>query len=205
MMMAQNSRIDFNRPYKPLAATLARQAFERANVDTDRRREYGEDAMQEAAVALWRNRHRSRQYATVCGRNEVLDWIFRFLRGDKRKRPWDGQGRIEMVGLDSSLAAGQSPEELLIAREETAGRQEALEEAAQIVLGIMLAARKQKRGRAVQAATRDANIILLAMQGHPVASIARELAIPPRNAQIYLRRARRVIACWLESQRVGEE
>ena len=63
----------------------------------------------------------------------------------------------------------------------------------------MMAARSQKRGRAVYAAARDANIILMLLQGFSYEGIAMELGISPASVRRYASVARAHIEAYLAS------
>lgn len=182
------------------ARAAAFDALARANVLVERWRDHMDDASQEAALVLWQLREHNAAYSYVSARNAVLAWVFQFLREDysKRKAAWQDVGHIVHVQLTGREFTTQSPETVLLARERWVERQQAIEAAAGMVLEIMLATRKQKRGRAVKAAVRDTNIILLRLQGYQVEGIAHELDIPPRNIRIYLRLARHRIEKYMK-------
>ena len=129
-----------------------------------------------------------------------MGWVYGFLWGNRTHRVGD-YCPAWVGGLDDRLASGdyRSIEEQMIAAEEEDTRLLLIEAAAPTIIEIMMAARSQKRGRAVYAAARDANIILMLLQGFSYEGIAMELGISPASVRQYASVARAHIEAYLAS------
>lgn len=145
------------------------------------RKQYWHDARQVAAEAVLRTADKSSAYQFVAARNAVMGWVYGFLWGNRTHRVGD-YCPVWVGGLDDRLASGdyRSIEEQMIAAEEEDTRLLLIEAAAPTIIEIMMAARSQKRGRAVYAAARDANIILMLLQGFSYEGMLWSWGFPPR-------------------------
>lgn len=159
-----------------------------------------DDADQVAALALWQCRDKSNSYKMKAAYRQVMVWILEYLR-EASSRKMDAHFP-EVIGLEDyhySQATSPNPEDMLVAREERALSDDIAEKVADTLLEIFLAARKQQKGRAVEAAVRDVNIILLSMQGYSLEGIAFETGLPKENVSSYRARARMILEEYLVS------
>lgn len=175
-------------------------------LQVERRRQEFADASQVAALSIAQNAGMSPAYQFTAARNAVLGWVYEFLWGNHTRRVGDYKP-MATLGLDDRMMAGQyrSIEEQMIARDEDEIRQQCIDAAADTILEIMLSARTQRRGRAVVAAVRDTNIILLLLQGHSYEGIALELGINRESVRNYARQARARIEAYLVSMEDSNE
>lgn len=184
---------------------VARDAWTRANVAQELR---DEDAVQEAALALFRATGRPKSEAFTAARWAVLAYIFEYVRGDRSHRPGAYErGEVERIAIlspdavedeaqaerayraRSTTALERGPEDVLIAREDTAERERLIAAAAPILYETFRATRKRGGRRAIRAAVRDTNLILLRWQGAEDEGIAHELGIPRKDVAYYTRLA----------------
>lgn len=190
--------------YAP-AWRVAREAWTRANLPAHLR---DEDAVQEAALGLFAAAGRPKSQAFRRARWAVLAYIFEYVREDRSHRPGahergevvrvtrispDGEAGEELTEracTDRATATlDRGPEDILIAREETAVRERLIAAAAPILYEAFLQSRKRGGARAVRAAVRDTNLILLRWQGYEDEGIAHELGIPRKDISYYTRLA----------------
>lgn len=164
---------------------------------------YLDDARQEAAIGLIRSNGKCKNYAFTAATRQAMQWMFTFLWEDKSHRV--GKYALPQIcGLSEDLArfhrlASESAEDVVIEKEESASYFKLIDEAADIILEIMKASRKQKVGRAVTAAVRDTNSILLSLQGYSSEGIAFELGMSKRDVSSYISQARKRIEKYLLS------
>ena len=185
--------------------TAARHAFERAGIETHLRAAHYDDAIQEAIVGFIRCQDKAPSvgYAFTTATRQAMQFIFSFLREDKSHQV----GKYEFPDVtelsDGILAVNGgvrlSPEDAMIAKEESSSRDGMLDDAADVILEIMKDSRKQKRGRAVVAAVRDTNILLLSLQGYSNDGIALEMGMSNSEVKDYLSKARTRIKNYLAS------
>jgi len=200
MLKTMDKRFNIGDDVYGSAYTASIQGMQRANIPPHMRGRWLADAKQEAAEAFVRCNGRSRAYAFTAARRQVAMWIFEFLREDRSHRNDGDYIRIEHVAINPTMTMGDDPESILIRREEAAEFQDILSDAADVILEIMKSSRKQQNGRTLKAAVRDANIILLALQGYNDKGIAHELGDVPENVRIYWRQASQIIEEWLGRQ-----
>lgn len=200
-----------------LARTIAARAFDAAGVPVEERHNLYDDAIQEAQLGLLRGEQAAEKrgdvlnstgYAVVAGHREVLSWIYEFLREDntKRRDAWRQIGRVVDLEVDDHFGGGLSPEDILIAREDAAERIHSLEEFGTFLYQLFLSRRKRGGTRSKLAAARDANVVLLSLQGYNAHAIAHELNFSSaHDAQVYLRRARAVIDKEIQNVQVSND
>lgn len=177
------------------AQSCARHALEKCGIPPHA---VYEDCVQEVAIALLRCEGKSRQYAWTSGYRAALEWIHSFLYGDKSRRRTEFYP--QHVELNEYAVANHSQEIDF----EDGDELSVSEDVANLIAQIMLASRKQQRGRAVTAAYRDANIIMLSLQGFSVENIAEILECDVQNIRIYRRRARQAISQYLRRKKGGD-
>lgn len=145
-----------------------------------------EDFHQEAALAVWRYSHMSAAYRFVAARSAVVTRYVREMMAHNpaATTPLDVAERLdvavpddEAVGLPSDVAVE--------------------------LANLFLAARKQRRGRAVEAALRDVRIVDLLVHGRSNDGIAVELGVPVNSVKKYRNHIKRILET--EAQRRGVE